>query len=515
MWRGQLLVGKHEGDMMHLLEIVFRMADGEWPHLDFMTPIGFMAFAPIALFVKLGYGVGHSVVYAQALVGLCLVPLAWRAGLSRLTGFWPYVFGATIIVLATALVHGQAERSVSISMHYNRWAWAATFPAILIAILPPIEDRRNQWADGLVVGLALAFVALCKVTYFAAFVIPVAVGLLAHRQHRTVIVALATGLAVAAMVTVFAGLDFWSAYIRDLLRVSVSEVRSNPGEPFAAVVAAPAYLGGSLVLLAAVILLRQGGKAVEGMVLLLLTPGFFYVTFQNYGNDPQWLLLLGIVLFAARPSHDVKNGVGWDMRNAVGLAAAAAFAMIVPSAINLAYSPLRHLGQSPEQHAQLLPRATLHGDLKTASIRAHRAEKRVPMDLPGGGMDEWAQKAGREAPQLLNGEELEQCEILLGLPAWFDSIARSLEERGQRGERIFFADLFSSIWLFGDFAKLEKGAPWYYGGLPGYDSADFILVPNCPVLPSVRKLVLERISERGDTLVEVDRTPLYILLRKG
>ena len=49
MWRGQLLVGKHEGDMLHLLEIVFRMADGEWPHLDFMTPIGFMAFAGIQL----------------------------------------------------------------------------------------------------------------------------------------------------------------------------------------------------------------------------------------------------------------------------------------------------------------------------------------------------------------------------------------------------------------------------------------------------------------------------------
>ncbi|MBS8225907.1 hypothetical protein DYI42_06630 [Vannielia litorea] len=515
MWRGQLLVGKHEGDMLHLLEIVFRMADGEWPHLDFMTPIGFMAFAPIALFVKLGAGVGHAILYAQALVGLCLVPLAWRAGLSRLTGYWPYLFGAVVIVLATALVHGEAQRSVSISMHYNRWAWAAAFLAILIATLPPVPERRNQLLDGVVVGLALAFMALCKVTYFAAFVLPVAVGLLAHKQNRSFVAALTTGLIVAALVTAFAGVDFWLAYLRDLLRVSASEVRSNPGEPFAAVVAAPAYIGGSLVLLAGVILLRQGGKSVEGMMLLLLTPGFFYVTFQNFGNDPQWLLLLGILLFAARPGHEVKNSFGWDMRNAVGLAAAAAFAMIVPSAINLTYSPLRHLGQNPEHHTPLLPRATLHGDLKTASIRAHRAEKRVPMDGPGSGMEEWAVRAEREEPLMLNGVPLEQCEIMLGLPAWFDSIARSLEEGGHRGERIFFADLFSSIWLFGEFEPLENGAPWYYGGLPGFDTADYVLVPLCPVLPPVRKLVLERIEERGVTLEEVERTPLYILLRKG
>ncbi|MBY6048171.1 hypothetical protein [Vannielia litorea] len=515
MWRGQLLVGKHEGDMLHLLEIVFRMADGEWPHLDFMTPIGFMAFAPIALFVKLGAGVGSSILYAQALMGLLLLPLAWRAGLSRLTGYWPYLFGALVIVLVTALVHGEAERSVSISMHYNRWAWAAAFIAILIATLPPVDGHKNQTADGIVVGLALAFLALCKVTYFAAFVIPVAVGLLAHKQHRAFMFALATGLTIVAVVTAFAGLDFWAAYMRDLLRVSASEVRANPGAPFAAVIAAPAYLGGSIVLLFSVILLRQAKKMTEGLVLLLLTPGFFYVTFQNFGNDPQWLLLLGILLFAARPEGGITNGAGWDMRTAVGLSGAAAFAMIVPSAINLAYSPIRHLGQDAAQHVPLLPRATLHADLQTGTVRALRADKRVPMEVPGSGLDVWAERAERGSADVLNGEELPRCEVMLGLSALFDSMATSLEESGHAGERIFIADLFSSIWLFGDFERLENGAPWYYGGLPGYDTADYILVPQCSIHPKVRGLVLERIGQRGDTLIEVSRTPLYILLEKG
>ncbi|SIN79991.1 DUF2029 domain-containing protein [Vannielia litorea] len=515
LWRGQLLVGKHEGDMLHLLEIVFRMADGEWPHLDFMTPIGVMAFAPISLFVKLGAGVGHAIHYGQLLVGLCLIPLAWRAGLSRLTGYWPYLFGALIIILATALVHGEAERSVSISMHYNRWAWAFAFVAILIAALPPVDGTRNQLADGVVIGVALAFMALCKVTYLAAFLIPVSIGLLAHRQLRAFAVAFVTGLAIAAIVTVFAGVDFWLAYIGDLLSVSRSDVRSNPGEPFTAVVAAPAYIGGSLVLLIGVILLRQAGKATEGLMLLLLAPGFFYVTFQNYGNDPQWLLLLGVLLFAARPEAGVKNGLGWDMQMSVGLAGAAAFAMIMPSAFNLAYSPLRHLGQDSAQYLPLLPRAALHDDLRAGAVRALRADKRVPIELPATVPASWEKLTARETPTELNGETLEQCDLQLGLVAVFDTMAQSLEDSGHSGKRIFVTDLLSSIWLFGDFARLEKGAPWYYAGLPGYASADLVLVPLCPVNPMVRKLTLDRIAEQGDTLEEVDRTPFYILLKKG
>ena len=45
--KGGFYVAKHEGDTLHLLQIVFRMAEGEWPHLDFMTPIGVLAFWPI------------------------------------------------------------------------------------------------------------------------------------------------------------------------------------------------------------------------------------------------------------------------------------------------------------------------------------------------------------------------------------------------------------------------------------------------------------------------------------
>ena len=106
--KGAFYLGKHEGDTMHLAELVFRMADGQWPHLDFMTPIGILALAPIAAFISWGAGLGHAIFYAQILVALVLFLPMMRVGLSRLRGVWPYAYGGFVMLLCLALVHGEA-----------------------------------------------------------------------------------------------------------------------------------------------------------------------------------------------------------------------------------------------------------------------------------------------------------------------------------------------------------------------------------------------------------------------
>ena len=112
------------------------------------------------------------------------------------------------------------------------------------------------------------------------------------------------GLVVAALVTLLAGTPlFWLAYLRDLVTVAGSEVRPQPGLPFAAVVGAPAYMGGSLVPLLGGDLPAPGRAAgSRGWCCCCWCPAFFYVQYQNWGNDPQWLGLLGLLLVALRPA---------------------------------------------------------------------------------------------------------------------------------------------------------------------------------------------------------------------
>lgn len=497
--KGGLFLGKHEGDAMHLVEIVLRQAAGQWPHLDFMTPIGMLATAPIALFTALGWGVGQSILLAQALVGLILLPAVWWVGVSRMRLGWALPYGVVILVLVLAVVHGEAERSLSISMHYNRWGWALAFLAIGIAVLPPVQ-RQSGAADGLVLGLVFAALGLVKVTYLVAFLPTVVLALSLRRDGRALLVALATGLAVVALLTVLAGPAIWPAYFGDLLAVSASAVRSNPGDTLAAVVAAPAYLGGSLVALAGVILLRQAGQQREGLLLLTLLPGFFYVTFQNFGNDPQWLYLLGVLLLVLRPA---PGSPGANRRQALALAGCVAFALALPSAVNLASSPFRHLTVSAAGYTQLLPRATRHSDIHFTTTRAERVAGRIPLD---------SFPVPDTQPALLNGVALPECQLDAGTVRVFDAIARRLEAAGLSGRRILTADLFSSLWLFGDFPPLRGGAPWYYGGLPGGAEAELLLVPTCPVLPKARRVVLEQIAERGWILTELAHDPAFVVL---
>lgn len=517
--QGGLYVGKHEGDTLHLLEIVFRMADGQWPHLDFMTPIGALAFAPIALFVDQGMGVGHAILWSQILVAAVLFPAVWWAAYSRFPGGWAYAFGFLVLMLALALVHGEAQRSVSISMHYNRWSWAVAYVVIALAMLPPLAGRGRPLPEGIIIGLGMAFLVLCKITYFVAFAIPVALALVLRRDWLALGAALVAGLAVAGAVSAVAGFDFWLAYLRDIATVAGSSVRAAPGEPFSAILGAPAYLGGSLAAILGVIFLRQTGTEDAaakhaGLVLLLLLPGFFYVTYQNFGNDPQWLPLLGLLLMVYRPEGILRNGLGWDLRTGLAVTAAAAFALAAPSVFNLTYSPFRHLGATAEKHAPLLPRAALHSDLQTVALRVNRVDGRVALDRPGGGLEDWADKGERETPAKLKGEVLAFCELELGMSAVFDSVARDLVAAGYGGKTLFAADIFGSYWLFDDLKPLPGGAPWYYGNLSGLGAADYVIVPRCPVAPDVQARILRSIEANGIRLTEVRRTPLYILLEK-
>jgi len=509
--KGGFHIAKHEGDTLHLLQILFRMADGEWPHLDFMTPIGIMAFLPIVGFLKSGMGVGQAILWSQIAVALVLLLPTFWACYTRFSNALAYLFGLSVMVLTLALVHGEADRLVSISMHYNRWAWAVAYVVIALAVLEPVR-ARNGALDGAIIGLGMGFLALCKVTYFIAFAPPVLVALLLRRAWGTVAAAVIGGLAVAALMTAFAGVGFWGAYLGDLLAVSGSEVRPQPGAPLKTVIGAPAYLGGSLTIMLGVVFLRQAGQQVPGLALLLLVPGFFYVTFQNFGNDPQWLMLLAVLLLVPQIAPGTVNGMGWPLDRALVLTAVAALALAAPSFFNLAYSPFRHAGVNPGDYTPMLAHSARHSDLRVRVVRANRVDGSVALDGEGSGLEDRQEIAKRpDTHAVFLGEDLPDCELQLGIVAWFEAIVADLEAAGYTGRTIYAADIFTSHWLYGDVKRLTGGAPWYYGGLPGIDSADHLLVPLCPASLSIRKQALELIEERGIEAREVHRAPLYIL----
>lgn len=515
--KGGIYIAKHEGDTLHLLDIVLRMARGELPHLDFVTPIGILAFAPISALVASGLGFGIAFIWAQILFALAILPAVVWVGATRLSAQVAYLFGLFVMVLLLALVHGEAQQSISLSMHYNRLAWALSFLAIALAALPA-RGPKNQTVDGVIIGLCMAALALLKVTYFVVFVPPVVIAMLMRAQFRALGVAVLTGLVVVAAVTAYTGVAFWSAYLGDLLTVATSGVRTAPSGPVRDVIGAPAYVGGTLLVFFSVILLRQSRERVGGLVLLVLIPGFIYATYQNYGNDPQWLWLLAVLMLAMRPAPEVLNGLGWNMRTVINFTVVAILTAGAPSFFNLVYSPFRNLAEDTSDFTPLLTRSEQNSDLQLYEPRAMRVNIAVADDGPGQPFAAYRDRAERDPLAKIKGEQLPYCSLELGTVAWMDAIARDLEARGFANDTSFFvADLLSGIWMYSDKIKpTPKAAPWYYGGLPGLDQSDYVIVPLCPISNPSRKRILDALEKRGtDDLTEVFRNKLYILYKTG
>jgi len=247
------------------------------------------------------------------------------------------------------------------------------------------------------------------------------------------------------------------------------------------------------------------------LLLLLLAPGFWYVTYQNYENEPQWLILLAILLWALRPASDPSVTSGWDMRMKLSGAALIAAALIAPTVVNMTYSPFRHMQAKADTFTPILQNQPQHSDFQLTGARVFRMDKRVPYAQSIEGGSAYNELAKREDLATWQGEEFAYCGTDVGFPNWFSTMAAQLESNGFAGAKILMTDVLSPLQLFGDFQPLQGGAPWYYGGLKGLPDAGFVLVPLCPIADDTRRMMLDEMAEINVPLVEADRTDLYVL----
>ncbi|WP_380057063.1 hypothetical protein ACFE33_03690 [Falsihalocynthiibacter sp. SS001] len=509
--KGGLFLGKHEVDVLHFMDILRRLQLGYDIHIEFQTPIGVMAFAPIIWFSNLGYDLGISFVLAQTLLAVLLLPVVWWVGVSRLGPIAAMFFGISILAIVCAIVGGGSENSPSISMHYNRWSWAISLSVLALGVIAPQEERRPRPnLEGLMIGVGMAVLALTKVTYFAGFAIPITVGLILNHNMRALVMAVGAGLAVAALATAILGVEYWSAYLGDLLRVAGSDVRPYPGASMLDLLGAPAFIGISFLAFMSCVVLRQSDQNKEALLLLLCMPGFYFVTYQNFGNDPVWLLFVIIVLMVYRPRNDIRNGLGWKMRSAASGVAIAALAVMVPSYINLVTSPLRHAFVDASEYAPFLPDVSM--DIHTADIRGKKVT--ISSRVFSEELEEFVSPPEDEDIREIAGMVLPDCTLEGGVAAMQHAISAGVSKNvAAQGSSLFVADVIMALWIEAGMLPAIGSAPWYYGGLTGYDNASYLLVPKCP-LTAIQRIILDNIAEReGETLSLIEDTELYAFFR--
>ena len=507
---GHLAATNHVIDIMHATSIVFRMVEGQQQHIDFMTPLGIMTTAPIAWLVQAGLDISRAYLAAGVLVTLALMPATLRVATSRLSPGLGLAFGIGMVILTTSLVYGGDNPGISISMFYNRWAWAAASIIILLLVLPPNTGTERPAIDSAIIGLLLGYLVLLKLTYFVALAPVVAVGFAMRRDWSNLLYVGLAGLAVALLATVaFGGIAFWTAYANDILMVTASENRAYPGLEFHGVISAPSMLPATFCALLLVVVLRMSGADQAGLLMLLLLPAFAYITFQNWGNDPKWLFLIGVIALATKPLVAGQRVMRTEAPFMLTLIATAALTFIAPSAINLVVSPFRNLVASSDAYVEILSDPA-HAGLLTTRTSAFGGKMLV--EIPG--TRDPLKEDAKPNEISFGGVEIADCSQQSGYVSIVQEIARDLTANGYAGQSLYFADIYDPLPLVGDFPFTPGRAPWHYGGAVPIDGTTALVVPKCGGSgPSVRS-TLEDLQDDGPWTLVADRQHHWIFKRR-
>ena len=509
--QGGLYLDTHEVDTYHLLDILFRMELGHKIHVDFVTPIGLFAFLPIVEFMKAGYGVGTSLLLSQIAVAVILLPFVVYVSSTRLSRGAGYAFSFLVLGLVLALAYGEVRTGVSMSMHYNRWAWSLSFVVLAIALLDTKTTPRPV-LDGIIVGVISAALLLIKATFFVSLVPVLALAFLMAGRRDALLAALVAGSAALAAVTLVYGVAHWTGYLADLLTVANSTVRPYAGVGLNQLIAGPERVGPFLVVVAAGFLLRGTGHGRAGLLLLLLIPAFLYITFQNFGNDPKWILFVAILLVALRPPKGQFQIRKFDLASVSNALSIAAVALYFPALFPMAISPLTHAAIKSPSFIPMLPAQPDDQDIFMRRDRAHTITAQVHLDRT---IESWAKYSedGQRLPNpTIGGVEINFCDLLAGTRATLIEFTADLQAANiPAGSQILSTGILSQFWLFGPYAPLQNGSPWYYGGLTGLENADYVLVPKCSMASGLIALFSAEFEEAGVELKVVRNNDLYAL----
>lgn len=172
------------------------MLNGQRPHIDFYSHVGFLTYLPTEIGLWLSGGTAWGLGYGQALVALLLGIWAFLLGRKRLADVPLTLMCISVVLLAVApFALGFPPMMPTPAMLYNRQGYALAALVLLEAFQPATRyaEREDLWG-GLSSGAILAILFFLKITYFALALFLLAALLPCRVQSRTRGLGIAAGL---------------------------------------------------------------------------------------------------------------------------------------------------------------------------------------------------------------------------------------------------------------------------------------------------------------------------------
>ena len=211
-------------DVFIPLDGAFRWTSGQWPHLDFHTPVGALYYALYGVTMSVMGPTEAVLLVAPVVAAIPVVAALLYATVDRLdpgpralvvlfgglTAFSPRVLDAPDLAFLAS---------------YNRIGWALVIAGLLLLLLPR-PKHRSEWADGAVLTVILLALFFLKITYFGVVGLGCGLALAVVPDNRRV----ALGAGIASWVVIGLLFALWElpwAYVADLQRAVASDAPGN------------------------------------------------------------------------------------------------------------------------------------------------------------------------------------------------------------------------------------------------------------------------------------------------
>ncbi|MDR3387949.1 MAG: hypothetical protein P4L92_12940 [Rudaea sp.] len=169
--RGGVYFSQWAPDVFIPLNGVLHIFAGQWPHRDFVTPVGSLWYAINALPALILPLTVSVTVWANLIIGVIAAVATFGVALGKIPRWMVCLcaFYTGLVALSPRQI-GEGFEHISNNASYNRYCWSLICVIALAALLPSPHGttRTRERVDGVVAGLLIAMCFYIKVTYAAA-----------------------------------------------------------------------------------------------------------------------------------------------------------------------------------------------------------------------------------------------------------------------------------------------------------------------------------------------------------
>lgn len=180
-------INHHVWDLFVPLDGAWRMANGQWPHADFSTPIGIVYYLLLGAAAGL-VGPGAKVlIWSQLLFLPVTLLFAFATSRNRLIGSMRLLYLLFIGLITISPRSLDYPATLNFTANYNRFSWALICIIIVSSFIEPKKRSRQQaLAEILALSTTLLLLFFLKISFFLVAACLLLVAIVGSQPNRRV-----------------------------------------------------------------------------------------------------------------------------------------------------------------------------------------------------------------------------------------------------------------------------------------------------------------------------------------